>query len=184
VHRTRLTAAAALAATCIAFACAGAGDSADPAARRPAQVRKVLDGDTIEVTHDGRTERVRLIGVDAPEAHDSPKLDRLVARGHDRARILALGRRAHAFTQARLLGRTVDLELDVETHDRYGRLLAYVWLPDGTLFNATLLEYGFARVLTIPPNVRYADRFVALERAARAARSGLWGTRTWAAAPG
>jgi micrococcal nuclease len=156
-----------------ALACVRAGESAD-SSRRPGVVRAVLDGDTIDVETRGRTQRVRLIGVDAPEAHDSPKLDRLVAQGHDRARILALGRRATAFTRERLLGRAVALELDVETHDRYGRLLAYVWLPDGSLFNATLLADGFARLLTIPPNVRHADEFVRLERAARTARTGLW----------
>lgn len=150
-------------------------DTARAVARHPAHVRAVLDGDTIEVDHSGRTDRVRLIGVDAPEAHESPKLDRLVARGHDRARILALGREATTFTRERLLGHEVHLELDVETHDRFGRLLAYVWLPDGTLFNATLLEHGHARLLTIPPNVRHVKRFVPLERAARVARRGMWG---------
>ena len=138
-------------------------------------VRFVFDGDTIEIERDGRRERVRLIGVDTPEAHDSPKLERLAARGQDRDAILALGRRATAFTRERLLGRRVELELDVEPRDRFGRLLAYVWLPDGTLFNATLLEAGQARLLTIPPNVRYVDRLVPLEQAAREARRGLWG---------
>jgi micrococcal nuclease len=138
-------------------------------------VRKVVDGDTIEVEREGGSlERVRLIGIDAPEAHDSPKLDRLVARGQDRDAILALGRQATAFARERLLGRRVELELDVERRDRFGRLLAYVWLPDGSMVNATLLEAGQARLLTIPPNVRYVDRFVPLERAAREARRGLW----------
>ena len=156
-----------------AAACAPPADSAD-AAREPATVRKVLDGDTIEVARGARIDRVRLIGVDAPEAHDSPKLDRQVAGGRDRDTILALGRASSVFTRERLLGRHVELELDVETRDRFGRLLAYVWLPDGTLFNATLLEAGQARLLTIPPNVRYVDRFRPLERAAREARRGLW----------
>jgi micrococcal nuclease len=92
----------------------------------------------------------------------------------ERDTILALGRASTTFTRERLLGRQVALELDVETRDRFGRLLAYVWLPDGTLFNATLLEAGQARLLTIPPNVRYVDRFRPLERAAREARRGLW----------
>lgn len=170
--RARLASTLACAAL-LAAACAAPADSPH-GAREPAQVRKVIDGDTIEVERGGRTERVRLIGVDAPEAHDSPKLDRQVARGSDREQILALGREATAFARARLLGRRVELELDVERHDRFGRLLAYVWLPDGTLFNATLLEAGQARLLTIPPNVRYVDRFRPLERAAREARRGLW----------
>jgi len=156
-------------AICAAFACA-----APPGGRERAVVRNVLDGDTIEVDRGGRIDRVRLIGIDTPEAHDSPKLDRLVARGQDRGAILALGRRAGAFTRERLLGRRVELELDIEPRDRFGRLLAYVWLPDGSLFNATLLEAGQARLLTIPPNVRYVDRFAPLERAAREARRGLW----------
>jgi micrococcal nuclease len=138
-----------------------------------ARVRVVLDGDTIEVARSGRTERVRLIGIDAPEAHDSPKLDRLIAQGQDRAQILALGRDATAFTRDRLLGREVELEFDVETRDRYGRTLAYVWL-DGVLFNATVVEAGHARLLTIPPNVRYVERLRVLERAARNAERGLW----------
>jgi micrococcal nuclease len=145
------------------------------AAGRYATVVEVLDGDTIVVERGSRRERVRLIGIDAPEAHDSPKLDRLVARGHDRVRVLALGRASAAFARRRLSGARVRLELDVEPRDRYGRLLAYVWLDDGTLVNATLLEAGQARLLTIPPNVRYVDRFVPLEREARRARRGLWG---------
>ncbi|HWP67255.1 MAG TPA: thermonuclease family protein [Candidatus Limnocylindria bacterium] len=168
--RRRLAALVVCAALGAAAACAGP----PPSPRQPALVTKVLDGDTIEVERGSRTERVRLIGVDAPEAHDSPKLDRLVARGLPQKEILARGRQATAFTRAQLLSRRVELELDIETHDRFGRLLAYVWLPDGTLFNATLLEAGQAQLLTIPPNVRYAERLVASERAARQARRGLW----------
>jgi micrococcal nuclease len=171
-------AALAVGAALATFACAEPPGTPPPGPRQPATVRSVLDGDTIEVAREGRTDRVRLIGIDTPEAHESAKLERLVARGQDRAQILALGRQATAFTRERLLGRRVDLELDVEPRDRYGRLLAYVWLPDGTLFNATLLEAGQARLLTIPPNLRYVERFVPLERAAREARRGLWGSPT------
>jgi len=121
-----------------------------------------------------RIDRVRLIGIDSPEAHESPKLDRQVASGRNREAILALGRTATAFTRERLAGRRIELEFDVETRDRFGRLLAYVWLADGTLFNATLLEAGQARLLTIPPNVRYVERFRPLERQAREAHRGLW----------
>jgi len=172
--RRHRTAALAFSALLAALACAEPPGTRPPIERQPATVRKVLDGDTIEVVLGGRTERVRLIGVDTPEAHESPKLDRLVAGGQDRAQILALGRQATAFTRARLLGRSVEVEVDIEPRDRFGRLLAYVWLPDGTLFNATLLEAGQARLLTIPPNVRYVERFRPLERQAREAHRGLW----------
>jgi micrococcal nuclease len=119
---------------------------------------------------------VRLIGVDCPELHESEKLDRDAARSHrSRAAIEAMGARATAFTRDHLLGKTVDLELGVEQHDRYGRLLAYVWLPGGVLFNADLVRAGYAQPLTIPPNVKYARLSTGLAREARADGRGLWG---------
>jgi micrococcal nuclease len=72
-------------------------------------------------------------------------------------------------------GKRVRLELDVQSRDRYGRLLAYVWVQD-TMVNAELLRLGVAQVMTVPPNVRHRDRFRALERAARDSRRGLWAT--------
>jgi micrococcal nuclease len=70
-------------------------------------------------------------------------------------------------------GRHVRLELDVRSRDRYGRLLAYVWLGD-TMVNAELVRRGYAQVMTVPPNVRYQDLFVKLQREARDAGRGLW----------
>ena len=70
-------------------------------------------------------------------------------------------------------GKRVRLEYDVQTHDRYGRLLAYVYVGD-RMINAALLEEGYATTLTIPPDVRYAERFRALAEDARRARRGLW----------
>jgi len=126
--------------------------------RRPAAVIRVVDGDTLVVELDGRQERVRLIGVDTPEVH---------------GQVEPYGAEASAFAQERLTGAEVSLELDVGERDRYGRLLAYLWLGD-EMFNETLLREGYAQVMTVPPNVKYADRFVALEREARAADRGLW----------
>ena len=140
-------------------------------------VRRVIDGDTV-VVHlaDRRQERVRLIGVDTPEVHASEKPTReMVRTGRDSTTLQRLGRRAAAFTAALLpAGRRVRLELDVERRDRDERLLAYVWRADGVLVNLALLEAGEARLLTIPPNVRHADRFRACAATARAARRGLW----------
>ncbi len=152
---------------------------AQPPAKLPrARVVAVGDGDTVTVQLGTRRERVRLIGVDAPELHASAKLDRDAARSRrSRRDIQADGARARDFTRTRLLGRTVSLEQDVTARDRFGRLLAYVWLPDGTLFNVELVRAGWARTLTIPPNVRHADELVAAQRAARAARRGLWDRR-------
>jgi hypothetical protein len=62
------------------------------------------------------------------------------------------------------LGKVVSLELDVQKVDPYGRLLAHVYLPNGEMFNETLLEKGYAQVATFPPNVKYVDRFLEVQR--------------------
>ncbi|RIK10486.1 MAG: nuclease [Acidobacteria bacterium] len=126
-------------------------------------VVKVIDGDTIDVARPGETakERIRLIGVDTPETKDPRKP------------VQCFGKEASEFT-SRLIGRTVWLEYDVERKDRYGRTLAHVFLDDGAFFNLILAEEGYAQPLTIPPNVRYADRFVEGARKAREEGRGLW----------
>lgn len=140
----------------------------------PATVVEAVDGDTVVVRlGDGRTERVRFIGVDTPETH------------HPTVGEEPYGREAASFTAKSINGRTVWLELDVQERDQYGRLLAYVWLAeprDGSeaevrakMFNARLLLEGYAQVLTVPPNVKYADLFAKLQREAREQGRGLWG---------
>jgi micrococcal nuclease len=84
------------------------------------------------------------------------------------------GPEASAFAKRELEGKEVSLELDVQKIDPYGRLLAYVYLPDGEMFNETLLEEGYAQVATFPPNVKYTDRFLEVQREARAENRGLW----------
>ncbi|TMA46618.1 MAG: hypothetical protein E6J76_16540 [Deltaproteobacteria bacterium] len=102
-------------------------------------VLHVVDGDTIRVRLPGGPTPVRLIGIDAPEEHESDRLDRAARRSHrSKASIQALGRLATDFTRQHLLGRSVSLELDAERRDRYGRLLAYVWLDERKLFNAEI----------------------------------------------
>jgi micrococcal nuclease len=127
----------------------------------PANVVSVTDGDTVRVLVDGREEPVRLIGIDTPEK-DGPFTEEE-----------CFGEEATRFTTDLLDGADVTLEFDVEPRDRYDRLLAYVWLGD-ELVNETIAREGFAQVLTIPPNVRYADRFVQAVREARAEGRGLW----------
>ncbi len=163
----------------------GAQAGPQPACTNPPQpanllqvrVVRVVDGDTIQVRlPNTRTERVRLIGMDTPEVYESEKLARDVREsGRSREEIQALGRLASEFTKQRLDAKSVGLELDVQARDRYGRLLAYVWLPDGSLFNMVILREGYAQVLTIPPNVKYADLFLACQRDAREKMRGLWG---------
>ena len=143
-----------------------------------ATVTRVVDGDTahVRIAKDGRIEKVRFIGIDTPESTIE----------HE-----PYGEEASTYTKNRLSGKTVYLETDAELRDRYGRLLAYVWMSkpteadaDGSptfaevkrrMFDAWLVRDGYAQVLTIPPNVRYADDFLVLQRQAREAERGLWG---------
>ncbi len=69
----------------------------------------------------------------------------------------------------------LELELEVQKVDPYGRLLAHVYLTDGQMFNETLLEEGYAQMATFPPNVKYVNRFLEAQRESRAANRGLWG---------
>lgn len=137
----------------------------------PARVVKVTDGDTIQVEIEGRTEKVRLIGVDTPETvHPTKKVE-------------AIGPEASAYTK-QLLGRNLWLELDVGERDKYGRLLAYVWLekPEAInideisekMFNGKLLAEGYGRLMTIQPNVRYVAYFTKIQTQARENQKGIW----------
>ena len=133
-----------------------------PADAVRARVERVVDGDTFVATVGGHRERIRIIGVDTPET---------VAPGRP---VQPYGREASGFAKHELTGRTVSLAGDVEPRDRYGRLLAYVWLPDGTFWNALLAAEGYAQQLTIPPNVAYAGLFRDLVAEARRGDRGLW----------
>lgn len=141
-----------------------------------ATIARVADGDTVLLRFpDGHQERARLIGIDTPEVNEGAGLERDVQRsGRDKATIQA-GRRASAFTK-RLLprGTRVEIEHDVQDRDRHGRLLAYLWTRDGGLVNLVIMREGYARVITVPPNVRYAALFRACHRKAREAGRGLW----------
>jgi len=140
------------------------------AADQRAVVTAVLDGDTVRIkSADGRVAKLRLIGIDTPEmgSRDEPMPPEPFAR------------EATAYTRRTLDGRRVRLEFEPaqQRHDRYGRLLAYVFLDDGTFINDDLVRQGFARAYTRFP-CRYEARFLAAEAEARAAGRGLW------AAPG
>ena len=117
----------------------------------------MTDGDTI---HLGDLGSVRLIGIDTPEVYGEAE---------------CFGQEASAFAKRLLpLGTRVRYRVGVEERDRYGRLLAYVWLPDGRMLNRVMIDKGYAQPLTIPPNVEFADVFRAGARAARQAGLGLW----------
>lgn len=128
-----------------------------------AQVVRVIDGDTIEVMISGQSYRVRYIGMDTPERGDPFFQEATDAN----ARLVA--------------NQTVTLVKDVSETDRYGRLLRYVYLADGTFVNAELVRQGYALVATYPPDVAHQQLFVALQQEAREAEVGLWGDEVAAA---
>jgi micrococcal nuclease len=136
-----------------------AGDGPPPAG---GVVEHVVDGDTVIVRAGGGALRVRLLGIDTPETVDP---DRPVG---------CFGPEASAYTKHLLTGRSVTLVYDRELHDRYGRLLAYVYLR-GRFVNASLVEFGYARTLSIPPNTAHAADLASLERRAALDGRGLWG---------
>jgi micrococcal nuclease len=121
-----------------------------------ATVTRVIDGDTIEVSINAQTHRLRYIGMDTPE------------RGQP-----FFGEATEA--NARLVsGQSVILVKDVSETDRYGRLLRYVYLQDGTFVNAELVRLGYAQIATHPPDVRHQELFLQLQQEARDAGVGLW----------
>lgn len=135
-------------------------------------VSRVVDGDTLQLE---TGERVRLIGIDTPELHESSKLQRDSQRsGQDKKAIKQLGEQAYEFTKKLVEGKQVRLEFDAEKKDKYDRLLAYVYLADGTFVNAEIVKQGYASLLSIPPNVKYADLFLKLYKEARENKRGLW----------
>jgi micrococcal nuclease len=139
------------------------GSPGGPGDRLEGRVVKVVDGDTIHVLVGGRREKVRYIGMDTPETHKPG------------TPVQCFGRAASAFNARLVAGRRVELRLDAETRDRYGRLLAYVYRrPDRLFVNTELVRRGYAQILTIPPNVSHAAQLLRLERKARAGGRGLW----------
>lgn len=135
-------------------------------------VTRAVDGDTLVLEN---RERVRLIGIDTPETHICNRLYWQAQRSKaDIQTIMTLGRKASEFTRNLVEGRCVRLEFDIERYDKYGRLLAYVYLRDGTFVNARIVKAGYASLLSIPPNVKYVDLFRALYQEARENNRGLW----------
>ncbi|MBI4341771.1 MAG: thermonuclease family protein [Candidatus Omnitrophica bacterium] len=143
-------------------------DPEDHRAADRATVARVIDGDTIELT-DGRM--VRYIGIDTPEV-------RRRADGRWVEDPEPFGKEATQANAALVRGRVVRLEYDVQRRDRYGRLLAYVYIsgPDQreVMVNEELLRVGAAQLLTIPPNVRHVERFRRAVRDARRVGRGVW----------
>jgi len=136
----------------------------EPVAGRFYLIKKFVDGDTFWIDDSTATGiKVRLIGMDTPESRNTRN-----KKKHP------MGKEVADYVKQILTDQRVRLELDVQHRDRYGRILAYVFLEDGTHLNAHLLEKGYALLMTVPPNVKYADEFYALQVKAREAELGVW----------
>src|SRR3989337_751097 len=128
-------------------------------------VTQVVDGDTIHVGRGWRNTTVRLLGVDTPETV------------HPDKPVEFFGPEASEFTKKSLKGKKVHLEFEhLNQMDKYGRLLAYVYLSDGTLFNAELVKRGYARVIA-QFHFRYYDEFHNYEREAMESGMGIWAAK-------
>jgi micrococcal nuclease len=143
------------------------GPSAGAAQRRlECTVAHVTDGDTFWARCPDDV-KVRLLLIDAPEGDQFP-----------------FGREARAAIEKLLeRGDRVSLEFDVAKTDRYGRALAYVFLPDGRMVNEEMAKAGYATALVYPPNVRYVERIRRAVAQAREARRGLWAVGGFACSP-
>lgn len=140
-----------------------------------ATIVRVVDGDTVEVSVEGNTYKLRMIGVNTPETK------------HPKKGVEFFGKEASAFTTEQLTGKTVYLQKDVSETDKYGRLLRYIWIQrPGTdeptadeikslMFNSILVANGYANSSSYAPDIKYQDIFKELERPAREQGWGLWG---------
>jgi micrococcal nuclease len=119
----------------------------------------VHDGDTVSVILERRQEKVRLIGIDAPEIGQRPWGEK--AKEHLKALLSSSGWK-------------VKIEFDVEKRDKYGRILAYLRTSDGKLINLLMIKSGHAMLFTFPPNIKFVNELRVAQREARERKLGIW----------
>jgi len=128
---------------------------------------EVIDGDTIKAIIDDTEEKIRYIGIDSPEMNSNNDEDPE-----------PWAEEATEFNEKLLEDRELFIELDVQERDRYGRILAYVYAKDEgeeLMANEVLLRWGYAKLMTVPPNVKYVDRFKEEQKKAKDDEAGMWG---------
>lgn len=132
--------------------------SSDVKSESVSLVTKIIDGDTIEI---GDGIKVRYIGIDTPEVGDGNE---------------CFAEESKAKNADLVLGKSVELEKDVSETDKYGRLLRYVYVggENKQMVNEVLVKEGFAQAATYPPDIKYKDRFLELQKLARDGNLGLW----------
>lgn len=129
-------------------------------AQEEVKVRWVIDGDTI-ILADGR--HVRYIGINTPEIE------------HEHQKAEPYGDQAKKYNEKLVFSKTIRLQFDKERHDHFGRLLAYVFLPDGTFINQAMIAQGYAYLLPQKPNIKYAKILLQAQRDAMSTQKGMWG---------
>lgn len=141
-----------------------------------AMVIRVIDGDTLKVECKGEKVSLRLIGIDTPESKANNKAYKDAYKSkRDIDTITALGKRSTGFIKGLVKkGDIINIEYDVEKRDRYKRLLGYVYVSSGKMINEVIILSGYANIMTIPPNVKYAERFQKAYKEARENMRGLW----------
>ncbi|NNU89738.1 thermonuclease family protein [Anoxybacillus sp. CHMUD] len=125
-------------------------------------VEYVVDGDTVKIKKDGEIVTVRLLNIDTPETYREKQ---------------AYGEEAKQFAKDVLLHKKVTVELSAkeQPYDRYGRLLAYIWLEDGTLYQEKIVQEGFARVAYVfEPDTKYAKKLYKVQEKAKKAKKRIW----------
>ena len=136
----------------------------------------IVDGDTLRVIYQQKKESIRVIGIDTPESKPNKKA---VKDGYwtkmDIETITSYGRQAESFVKSLVKpGDLLGIEFDVQPRDKYGRLLAYLYMPSGKMLNEEIVKAGYAHLMTVPPNVKYRDRFSVAYKDARERHRGLW----------
>ena len=146
-------------------------------AQEAVTVTRIVDGDTIKVFYLGNEENIRLIGIDTPESRVNKKTRKDAERNkQDVKTIIEMGKKATGYVKGLVMpGDLITIELDVQERDRYGRILGYVYLSNGKMLNEEIVKAGYAVIMTIPPNVKYKNRFSIAYQEAREDKRGLWG---------
>ena len=130
----------------------------------------------MQALYGGVEKRIRLIGIDTPESRVNRKAKKDANMSeHDLKTIIEMGKKAKAYVNGLVKrGDLITLEFDVQERDKYGRLLCFVYLSNGKMLNEEIVKAGYANVMTLPPNVKYKDRFLKAYQEARERKRGLW----------
>jgi len=145
-------------------------------AQQRTTVTRIIEGDTLQALYGGVEKRIRLIGVDTPESRVNRKAKKDANMSEqDIKTIIEMGKKAKKYVDGLVKrGDLITIEFDVQKMDKYGRLLCYVYLSNGKMLNEEVVKAGYANVMSIPPNVKYKDRFFRAYKQAKESNMGLW----------